>query len=130
MSSNNIEKIINKFVNQVCELANKDSICYTKENINMYVNDLLHDLKDFINFDAISIAQLNALGCNKVTTGGSVNGMEIFLLPSWLLPILPIGLKVYEYHDGREIIYDGSNIGNEFNDNGYLDVGLIPNNKK
>lgn len=129
MDNNNIGKNIIKFINKICLLPKMKDESYN-ENVNLYISQLLLELKRTIDFDNITVSQLSSLGCRKLTTGGSVNGMEIYLLPSYILPILPIGLKVYEYHDGRELIYDGSNIGDESDNTGYLDVGLIPVNKK
>lgn len=129
MDNNNIGKNIIKFINKICLLPKMKDESYN-ENVNLYISQLLLELKRTIDFDNITVSQLSSLGCRKLTTGGSVNGMEIYLLPSYILPILPIGLKVYEYHDGRELIYDGSNIGDESDNTGYLNVGLIPVNKK
>lgn len=129
MDNNNIGKNIIKFINKICLLPKMKDESYN-ENVNLYISQLLLELKRTIDFDNITVSQLSSLGCCKLTTGGSVNGMEIYLLPSYILPILPIGLKVYEYHDGRELIYDGSNIGDESDNTGYLNVGLIPVNKK
>lgn len=102
-------------------LFEKDTIY---EKINQESTEFYNSLKTMINFDSITTNQLEVLGCYKTTTGGSTNGLEIYIIPEYLLPILPIGLKLIEFHDGREIIYDGSNINDDSDTDGYLSVGI------
>lgn len=118
MSDNIIQQTMVTFMNSVIKC----------NSCKKYKDNLFLELKSVVDFNHITENELISFGCYKVNTGGSVNGMEIYLIPSYILPILPIGLKVYEYYDGREIIYDGSNIN--MSDELYLEVGLIPFNKK
>lgn len=57
------------------------------------------------------------------------NTLDVRLLPLYLLPILPIGTKLYCI-SGKEIVYDGNNIDND-NRFGWLAYGIkIKNEKK
>lgn len=124
-NNHNLSLLIAQYFNTIYKInacsSENDNAC---NEIGHVFNEFYSKLKTIVNFDSITKNQLEILGCYKTTTGGSTNGAEIFLIPEYLLPLLPIGLKVIEFHDGREIIYDGSNISNYTDTDGYLSVGI------
>lgn len=125
---NSLSLVLTRYINEMHELNEKShtlSGIDTQIIMNAITSDLHVALKQIIDFDNVSIEQLNLLGFRKITTSKGTNGITIYLIPEYILPILPIGLKVIDFYDGREIVYDGSNIDDEI-DNGYLSVGLIP----
>ena len=125
---NSLSLVLTGYINEMHELNEKShelSGIDTQIIMKAITSDLQTSLKQIVDFDNISSEQLILLGFRKIKTSKCTNGITIYLIPEYMLPILPIGLKVIDFYDGREIVYDGSNIDDEI-DNGYLSVGLIP----
>lgn len=68
----------------------------------------LEKLKDEIDFNNLSKQEAIELRFAK----WSKEDPTLYLIPIWLLPILPVGTKLTAI-DGDEIVYDGKNIDND-----------------
>ena len=69
---------------------------------------MLEDLKKYINWEDMTKEDARELRFGI----WSDDMPDLYLIPLYLLPILPIGTKVVDIF-GEEIIYDGTNIDND-----------------
>lgn len=77
-------------------------------------------LKELIDFSDLTVEDCEDLYFRKLDDKSG-----IYLIPLYLLPILPIGIEVYCIN-GETIIYDGNNIDNDTRA-GLLAYGIKPN---
>ena len=69
---------------------------------------LLEALKGKIDFNNLSEQEAKELRFGK----WSEEDPTLYLIPIWLLPILPVGTKLTSIN-GDEIVYDGKNVDND-----------------
>ena len=106
----NIVRWLTWEVNQVATTVQyknwSDEFC-RKEN-KKHMNNMLEELKKHIDFDNITADQAWQLGFCLWED----KQPDLFLIPLYLLPIIPIGTKLTSIN-GKEIIYDGTNVDND-----------------
>ena len=93
---------------------------YSISKIKKTTDTFNEKLKELIDFSDLTIEDCEDLYFRKWDDESG-----IYLIPLYLLPILPIGIEV-SCIDGRTIIYDGTNIDND-NRAGLLAYGIKPN---
>ena len=97
------------YANQIemaCEYYHEPNDIYTE--IKIARKKFLEKLKDEIDFNNLNEQEAIELRFGK----WSEEDPTLYLIPIWLLPILPIGTKVTSIFD-EEIVYDGKNIDND-----------------
>ena len=104
------KEIINCFTylaNRVAETTeynwNSD---FCKKEIKEATEKVIEELKKHINWDNLTKQDCIELRFRKW------DDSNLYLIPLYLFPIIPIGLKVYCI-DGDEIINDGTNLDND-----------------
>lgn len=104
-----IMHLLTWYANQIemaCEYYHEPNDIY--EEIKIARKRLLEALKDLIDFNDLSKREAIELRFVK----WSEEDPSLYLIPIWLLPILPVGTKL-TCIDGDEIIYDGENVDND-----------------
>lgn len=81
---------------------------YCRKENEKHMNNMLKELKKHIDFDNLTADQAWLLGFCLWDS----NQPDLFLIPLYLLPIIPIGTKMTSIM-GKEIIYDGTNVDND-----------------
>ena len=104
------KKIINCFTwyaNKVAETVQytnwSDEFC--RKEIREATDTMLNKLKKYIDWDNLTrkeARELRFMPWNE----------ELYLLPLYILPILPVGTKLTTIN-GEEIVYDGTNVDND-----------------
>lgn len=98
------------YANQVAETVQytnwSDEFC--REDIKRATDRFVNELKKHIDFDNLTEEEAQELRFGK----WSDDEPDLYLVPLYLLPILPIGTKL-TCINGEEIVYDGKNIDNE-----------------
>ena len=98
------------YANKVAETVQytdwTDKFC--REQLKEATDKLLRTLSDHINWYELTKKEAVELGFFNYGEKPS----DIYLIPLYLLPILPIGFEVIRI-DGRKIIYDGTNLDND-----------------
>lgn len=90
-------------IEMACEYYHEPNDIYTE--IKIVRKQFLEALKDLIDFNNLSKQEAIELRFGK----WSEEDPNLYLIPIWLLPILPIGTKLTSIN-GDEIVYDGKNI--------------------
>lgn len=78
------------------------------EEIKIARKRFLEALKDEIDFNSLSKQEAIELRFCK----WSEEDPNLYLIPIWLLPVLPVGTKLTSIN-GDEIVYDGKNVDND-----------------
>lgn len=117
--------IANLFITYANRIA--ESIQYTnwsdefaREEVRSTTNNFLSALRKEVDFDHLSREDVINLGFRIWDTDDS--SKELYLIPMYLLPIIPAGTEVVCI-TGERIIYDGKNMDND-NRFGYLAYGI------
>ena len=107
MNKENINYIVASYLNQVSMITqyNWDSD-YCKDHIERATETLNKELKNLIDWDSLTLEDIKNLGFTLWDKSG------FYLIPLYLLPIIPIGTEL-KCIDGGKIIYDGNNIDND-----------------
>lgn len=104
-----IMHLLTWYANQIemaCEYYHEPNDIY--EEIKIARKRFLEALKDEINFNDLSKEEAIELRFCK----WSEEDPSLYLIPIWLLPVLPVGTKL-TCINGDEIVYDGKNIDND-----------------
>lgn len=104
-----IMNLLTWYANQIemaCEYCHEPNDIYTE--IKIARKKFLEKLKDEIDFNNLSKQEAIELRFVK----WSKEDPTLYLIPIWLLPILPVGTKLTAI-DGDEIVYDGKSIDND-----------------
>lgn len=98
------------YANQVAETIQytnwSDEFC--REDIKRATDRFVNELKKYIDFNNLTEEEAQELRFGK----WSDDEPDLYLVPLYLLPILPIGTKMTSIN-GDEIVYDGHNIDND-----------------
>lgn len=98
------------YANQVAETVQytnwSDEFC--REEIKRATDRFVNELKKYINFNNLTEGEAQELRFGK----WSDDEPDLYLIPLYLLPILPIGTKL-TCINGQKIVYDGHNIDND-----------------
>lgn len=78
---------------------------WCRKEIKRYNDSMLEELRPLIDWYHLSINEASVLGFHKWDG-------DLYLIPLYLLPILPIGIEV-TCISGEKIIYDGKNIDDD-----------------
>lgn len=95
------------YANKIAETVQyntwSDEFCrkYIKESTDIFLNEI----KKYINWDHITKEEASELRFGYWCD-------DLYLIPLYLLPIIPIGTKLITIF-GEEIIYDGTNVDND-----------------
>lgn len=98
------------YVNQVATTTRYESWSdeYCRDQNKKHMDNMLDVLKQHIDFDNLTADQAWQLGFCLWDS----DQPDLFLIPLYLLPIIPIGTKLTSIND-REVIYDGTNIDDD-----------------
>lgn len=98
------------YANKVAETVQytnwSDEFC--REEIKRATDRFVNELKKYINFNNLTEGEAQELRFGK----WSDDEPDLYLIPLYLLPILPIGTKL-TCINGQKIVYDGHNIDND-----------------
>lgn len=98
------------YANQVAETVQytnwSDEFC--REEIKRATDRFVNELKKYIDFNNLTEEEAQELRFGK----WSDDEPDLYLVPLYLLPILPIGTKLICIN-GDEIVYDGKNVDND-----------------
>ena len=98
------------YANQIAETVQytnwSDEFC--REDIKRATDRFVNELKKYIDFDNLTEEEAQELRFGK----WSDDEPDLYLVPLYLLPILPIGTKL-TCINGQKIVYDGHNIDND-----------------
>lgn len=98
------------YANQIAETVQytnwSDKFC--REEIKRATDRFVNELKKYIDFNNLTEEEAQELRFGK----WSDDEPDLYLVPLYLLPILPIGTKL-TCINGQKIIYDGKNIDND-----------------
>lgn len=104
-----VMNLLTWYANQIemaCEYYHEPNDIYTE--IKIARKKFLEKLKDEIDFNNLS--KQEAIELRFIKWGEE--DPTLYLIPIWLLPILPVGTKVTSI-SGEEIVYDGKNVDND-----------------
>lgn len=115
-----IINILTSYANSVSETVqyNWDGD-FCKTMVKEATDTLIQRLQDAIDFNKLTEESAKLLGFRKLSS--STTG-EIYLIPLYLLPLIPHGAKLVSIL-GYETVYDGTNIDND-NRAGLLAYGI------
>lgn len=106
------QEIINCFTwyaNQVAETVQytnwSDEFC--RKEISLATKNFLDELRNYIDFSNLTREEAFALRFGKWD-----DESDLYLIPLYLLPIIPIGTELTCINGGK-IIYDGKNVDND-----------------
>lgn len=98
------------YANKVAETVQytnwSDEFC--REEIKRATDRFVNELKKYIDFNNLTEEEAQELRFGK----WSDDEPDLYLIPLYLLPILPIGTKLICIN-GDEIVYDGKNVDND-----------------
>lgn len=98
------------YANKVAETVQytnwSDEFC--REEIKRATDRFVNELKKYIKFNNLTEGEAQELRFGK----WSDDEPDLYLVPLYLLPILPVGTKL-TCINGEEIIYDGKNVDND-----------------
>lgn len=105
-------KIIDFFIwyaNRIAETVQyknwSDEFC--RKEVNSSTDIFLNELKKYIDFSKLTREEAITLRFGKWD-----DNSDLYLIPLYLLPIIPIGIEL-TCIDGEKVIYDGTNIDND-----------------
>lgn len=104
-----IMNLLTWYANQIemaIEYYHEPNDIYTE--IKIARKKFLEKLKDEIDFNNLSKQEAIELRFVK----WSEEDPSLYLIPIWLLPILPVGMKL-TCINGEDIVYDGNNVDND-----------------
>lgn len=106
----NILRCLTWEVNQVATTVRYENWSdeYCREQNKKHMNNMLKELKKHVDFDNLTADQAWQLGFGLWDS----DQPDLFLIPLYLLPIIPIGTKMTSIM-GKEIIYDGTNVDDD-----------------
>lgn len=98
------------YANRVAETVQykswSDEFC--RKEIKEATDEMLDELKKYIDWDNLTKGEARELRFMK----WSEDQPDLYLIPLYLLPILPIGTKLTDIF-GKELEYDGKNVDND-----------------
>lgn len=99
-----------------------DEFC--RKEIQTATMDFLSTIRKHIDFSKLTREEAYSLGFGRWSAEN-----DLYLIPLYLLPIIPIGIEL-TCIDGQKIIYDGTNVDNDVRF-GYIAWGIeIPKRRK
>ena len=105
-----IMNLLTWYANKVAETVQytnwSDEFC--REETKKATDRFLDELKKYIDFDNLTEEEAQELRFGK----WSDDEPDLYLVPLYLLPVLPIGTKL-TCINGQKIVYDGHNIDND-----------------
>ena len=105
-----IQNILVQYANRIAETTQykswSDEFC--REEVQEATNSMLDALKMAIDWNTITKKEALELRFGQ----WSNEDPDLYLIPLWLLPIIPIGTKLTTIF-GDEITYDGHNVDND-----------------
>lgn len=109
MAQQEIMNCLTWYANRVAETVQytnwSDKFC--REEVHQATMDFLSELRKHIDISKLTKDEAIALRFRRWASGS-----ELYLIPLYLLPIIPIGMEL-TCISGETIIYDGSNIDND-----------------
>lgn len=107
---NEIRNALTWYVNKIAETVQykswSDEFC--REEVQKATDTMLDSLKKDIDWNYLTKEEALELRFGK----WSNEDPDLYLIPLWLLPIIPIGTKLTTIF-GDEITYDGHNVDND-----------------
>ena len=105
-----IRNALTWYANKIAETVQYKSWSdeYCREVVQKATDTMLDSLKKDLNWDSITKEEALELRFGQ----WSNEDPDLYLIPLWLLPIIPIGTKLTTIF-GDEIIYDGHNVDND-----------------
>lgn len=105
-----IQNCLSWYANKIAETTQYNSWSneYCRKEVQKSTDKMLAEIRKHIDWDNITIEEARELRFRR----WSEEQPDLYLIPLWLLPILPIGTKLICIN-GNEIIYDGSNVDND-----------------
>lgn len=106
---NEIRNCLTWYANRVAETTQynwSDEFC--RKEIKETTEKFLDELKKHIDWDNLTVEEARELRFMQ----WDEDMPDLYLIPLWLLPILPIGMEVTSI-DGTKIINNGTNIDND-----------------
>lgn len=107
---NEIRNALTWYANKIAETVQykswSDEFC--REEVQKATDTMLDSLKNDIDWNSLTKEEALELRFGK----WSNEDPDLYLIPLWLLPIVPIGTKLTTIF-GDEIIYDGHNVDND-----------------
>ena len=98
------------YTNKVAETTQytswSDDFC--RKEIKESTERFLNELKKHIDWNNLTVEEAKELRFCR----WDEDKPDLWLIPLWLLPIVPIGMEL-ESIDGDKIIYDGTNVDND-----------------
>lgn len=105
-----IRNCLTWYANKVAETVQykswSDEFC--RKEIEESTNKMLEELKKHIDFDNLTIEEAIELRFAR----WSEDQPDLYLIPLYLLPIIPIGTKLTTI-GGEQLEYDGTNVDND-----------------
>ena len=111
------------YANKIAETVQYESWsdAFCREEIKKSTNAFLEELKKYIDWNNITKEEAKELRFGKWD-----DESNLYLIPLYLLPILPIGTEVTNIFE-EKIIYDGNNLDNDIRF-GCIAYGIIIDN--
>jgi hypothetical protein len=98
------------YANKVAETTQytnwSDDFC--RKEIKESTEKFINELKKHIDWDNLTVEEARELRFCRWDD----DQPDLWLIPLWLLPIVPIGMEL-ETIDGTKVIYDGTNVDND-----------------
>lgn len=93
-----------KYVRRIGEPVQYEnwSDSFARKEIKTATMNFLNEIKEYVDFNNLTVEEALSLGFGNWDD-------ELYLIPLYLLPIIPVGIKLTSIMD-EEIIYDGKNI--------------------
>ena len=104
-----ISNLLTWYANRVAQTVQyinwSDAFC--RKEIKEAHDMFIEEIKKFIDFNNLTVAEAKELRFGKWS-----EETDIYLIPLYLLPVVPIGMKLTSIF-GKDIIYDGTNVDND-----------------
>lgn len=118
-----IKHLFIKYINEISAISQCDewSDQYCRSELKSLISQFASELNQYINFSKLTKDQAVSLGFTQY----ELPSKFIYLIPLYLLPIIPVGTELVTIND-EVIVYDGNNVNNDTR-GGMLAYGIILN---